>query len=68
MTPSPWWRRAAIYELFVQNFDGGDGDGIGDLAGVRARLPYLAGLGDDAIWSSPGHPSPRSGAGHDGAD
>src|ERR1700736_3196074 len=72
MTPktpnSSFWRGAAIYELYVQSFADGNGDGVGDLAGVRARLPYLAGLGVDAIWFSPWYPSPRSDAGYDVAD
>jgi alpha-glucosidase len=68
MTSSPWWRGAAIYELYVQSFADADGDGIGDLPGVRARLPYLAALGIDAIWFSPWYPSPRSDAGYDVAD
>jgi alpha-glucosidase len=68
MTPLTWWRDAAIYELYVQSFADGDGDGIGDLAGIRARLPYLAALGIDAIWYSPWYPSPRSDAGYDVAD
>jgi len=68
MTSSDWWRAAVIYELYVQSFAHADGDGIGDLAGVRARLPYLAALGIDAIWFSPWYPSPRSDAGYDVAD
>ena len=63
-----WWRGAAVYQLYVQSFADGDGDGTGDLAGVRARLPYLAALGVDAIWYSPWYPSPRSDAGYDVAD
>ncbi|MDX6436481.1 MAG: alpha-glucosidase, partial [Gaiellaceae bacterium] len=39
--PRPWWRSAAIYEVYVRSFADGNGDGIGDLAGVRAKLPYL---------------------------
>jgi alpha-glucosidase len=63
-----WWRGAAIYELYVQSFADGNGDGVGDLAGVRARLPYLAALGIDAIWFSPWYPSPMNDAGYDVAD
>jgi alpha-glucosidase len=83
ITGGEWWRGAAIYELYVQSFadgsgpDGSDsegsgpdgrGDGLGDLVGVRARLPYLAELGIDAIWFSPWYPSPLADAGYDVAD
>ena len=57
-----WWRTAAIYEVYVRSFADGNGDGIGDLAGVRARLPYLAELGIDAIWFAPWYPSPMADA------
>jgi alpha-glucosidase len=63
-----WWRGAAIYQLYVRSFADDNGDGTGDLAGVRARLPYLAGLGIDAIWFNPWYPSPMSDAGYDIAD
>ena len=63
-----WWRSAAIYQLYVRSFADGNGDGIGDLAGVRAHLSYLAGLGIDAIWFNPWYPSPMSDAGYDISD
>jgi alpha-glucosidase len=63
-----WWRGAAIYQLYVRSFADGSGDGIGDLAGVAARLSYLADLGIDAIWFNPWYPSPMSDAGYDIAD
>lgn len=49
-----WWRDAAIYQIYVRSFADGDGDGTGDLAGVRAKLPYLVELGVDALWFTPG--------------
>ena len=45
----PWWRDAVVYQVYVRSFADANGDGVGDLAGVRARLPYLALLGIDAI-------------------
>ena len=63
-----WWRGAAIYQLYVRSFADASGDGIGDLAGARAHLPYLAELGVDAIWFNPWYPSPMFDAGYDIAD
>jgi len=63
-----WWRSAAIYQLYVRSFADGNGDGTGDLAGVRGRLAYLADLGVDAIWFNPWYPSPMSDAGYDISD
>ncbi|MDT4977658.1 MAG: alpha-glucosidase [Pseudonocardiales bacterium] len=63
-----WWRQAAIYQVYVRSFADGNGDGVGDLRGVRDRLDYLRGLGVDAIWLNPWYPSPMAGGGYDIAD
>jgi alpha-glucosidase len=63
-----WWRRAVIYQVYVRSFADGNGDGIGDLAGVRSRLRYLADLGIDAIWFTPWYVSPLADGGYDVAD
>ncbi|MEH0844904.1 glycoside hydrolase family 13 protein [Micromonospora sp. CPCC 205711] len=64
----PWWRGAVIYQVYPRSFADGNGDGIGDIAGIRSRLDHLSALGIDAIWFSPWYPSPMADAGYDVAD
>ncbi len=64
----PWWKGAAIYQIYPRSFADSNGDGIGDLAGITARLDYIASLGVDAIWLSPFYPSPMEDFGYDVAD
>jgi len=49
----PWWKHAVIYEIYPRSFQDSNGDGIGDLNGIRQRLGYLETLGVDAIWIAP---------------
>jgi alpha-glucosidase len=60
-----WWRAAAIYQIYPRSFQDTNGDGVGDLNGVRRRLDYLVWLGIDAIWLSPFYPSPMHDFGYD---
>ena len=64
----PWWRSAVIYQVYIRSFADGGGDGIGDIAGLRSRLGYLAELGVDALWINPWYPSPMKDAGYDVSD
>ncbi|MFL6136783.1 MAG: glycoside hydrolase family 13 protein [Frankiaceae bacterium] len=64
----PWWRDAVFYQVYVRSFGDASGDGLGDLAGIRARLPYLRDLGVDAVWLTPFYPSPMADGGYDVAD
>ena len=63
-----WWRSAVIYQVYIRSFADGDGDGLGDIAGLRSRLRYLTDLGVDAIWVNPWYPSPMADAGYDVSD
>lgn len=65
---TPWWRSAVIYQVYIRSFADGDGDGTGDISGLRSRLPYLAELGVDAVWINPWYPSPMKDAGYDVSD
>ncbi len=60
-----WWRGAVIYQIYPRSFQDSNGDGVGDLAGIIHRLPYIASLGVDAIWISPFFPSPMLDFGYD---
>jgi alpha-glucosidase len=60
-----WWRQAVVYQVYPRSFRDSDGDGLGDIAGVTERLPYLAGLGVDAVWLSPFYPSALADGGYD---
>jgi alpha-glucosidase len=63
-----WWRSAVTYQIYPRSWADSDGNGIGDLPGITARLPYLRDLGVDAVWISPFYRSPMADAGYDVAD
>ena len=64
----PWWQTAVVYQVYPRSFADGNGDGVGDLLGLRARLDHLAELGVDAVWLSPFYRSPMADFGYDVAD
>jgi alpha-glucosidase len=63
-----WWRSAVLYQIYVRSFADANGDGIGDLPGIRAHLPYVRGLGVNGIWLTPFYPSPGADHGYDVSD
>jgi alpha-glucosidase len=68
MAALQWWQTGVIYQIYPRSFQDTNGDGVGDLRGITARLEYLKGLGVDAIWISPFYPSPMADFGYDVAD
>jgi alpha-glucosidase len=67
--PDPeWWRSSVTYQIYIRSFADADGDGVGDVNGIRSRLAYIASLGVDALWINPWYPSPQADAGYDVAD
>jgi alpha-glucosidase len=65
MPDSLWWQHGIVYQIYPRSFQDSNGDGIGDLEGIRRRLDYLCWLGVDAIWISPIYPSPMADFGYD---
>ena len=63
-----WWKGAVTYQVYPRSFQDSTGDGVGDLPGIAARLPYLADLGVDCIWLSPFFRSPMKDMGYDISD
>jgi glycosidase len=63
-----WWRDAVVYQVYIRSFADANGDGVGDIAGIRSRLDYLRDLGVDALWINPWYPSPMADGGYDVAD
>lgn len=63
-----WWRRAAVYQVYVRSFRDTDGDGVGDMAGIVEKLPYLRDLGVDAVWVNPFYPNGGRDGGYDVSD
>jgi alpha-glucosidase len=67
-TSRAWWQSGIIYQIYPRSFQDGNGDGIGDLQGIRRRLDHLVWLGVDAVWISPFYPSPMADFGYDVSD
>lgn len=63
-----WWRNAVVYQVYPRSFADANGDGTGDVEGIRSRIPYLTQLGVNAIWMNPWYPSPLLDGGYDVAD
>ncbi|EUJ38156.1 alpha,alpha-phosphotrehalase [Brochothrix thermosphacta DSM 20171 = FSL F6-1036] len=62
------WREASIYQIYPKSFNDANGDGIGDIQGIREKIPYLKELGIDMVWLTPMQPSPQKDNGYDVSD
>ncbi|MCZ2402142.1 alpha-amylase [Paenarthrobacter sp. Z7-10] len=65
MADPNWWRQAAVYQIYPRSFSDSNADGLGDIRGITAKVPYLASLGIDAVWLSPFYPSALADGGYD---
>ena len=68
MEAKKWWKEAVVYQIYPRSFMDSNGDGIGDLNGIRQKLDYLKELGVDVIWISPFYKSPMFDNGYDISD
>ena len=68
MTQQEAWQNAIIYQIYPKSFQDSNGDGIGDLNGIRQRIPYLKNLGITAVWLNPIYLSPGVDNGYDVSD
>ncbi len=68
MTGRAWWKEAVVYQIYPRSFNDSDGDGVGDIPGIVAKLDHLNELGVDAVWLSPVYESPQNDNGYDVSD
>lgn len=64
----PWWQTTTIYQIYPRSFQDSNGDGVGDLRGIMARIPYLKAMGIETVWISPFFSSPMKDFGYDISD
>jgi oligo-1,6-glucosidase len=67
-TPTPWWHHSVVYQIYPRSFQDSNGDGVGDIPGITARLDHLQALGVDVVWLSPVYASPNDDNGYDISD
>lgn len=60
-----WWKEAVVYQIYPRSFKDSNGDGIGDIQGIRSKLSYIKELGADVIWICPLYDSPNADNGYD---